>query len=229
MASTTKTPANGKTITKVEKPAAIEDIREIAIPDLEMRQALLQVIGISGLIQHQWSKKALNQLEGKQTGKALPQKTARVPDEEWRSAAYVIPGKDDLPEWEPGKYFHPAASFKHAFLYGVSQLDDKRIPKTKATGWLFIDRDPVLQFESVILRTDIGRNPTQPVYRPEFVDWSCELHVSFNARTISLEQVVAILDLGLFCGGIGEWRPSAPKNKSGSHGRARVQGVEELS
>jgi hypothetical protein len=218
-----------KAAAKTEKPAVVEDIREIAIPELEMRQAILNIVGISGLIQHQWSKKALAQIEGKQTGKAMQQKTARVPDEEWVAAAYIVPGKEELIDWKPGKYFHPASAFKHAFLYGVSQLDDKRIPKTKATGWLFVDRDPVLDFSGVVLRTDIGRNPTQPVYRPEFTDWSCELFVSFNARTVSLEQVVAIMDLGLFCGGIGEWRPSAPKNKSGSFGRARVKSVEELS
>lgn len=231
MATTNGKTTTPKTVAKTtpKNEDASADIREIAIPELEMRQAILSVVGISPLIQHKWSTKALKQLEDSQTGKARQQKTARVPEQEWHEAAYILPGHEDDPDWQPGKYFHPASAFKHAFLYGVGQLDDKRIPRTKATGWLFVDHDPPLTFASVTLRTDIGRNPTQPIYRPEFVDWGCELFVSFNARTITLEQVVAIMDLGLFMGGIGEWRPSAPKNKSGSYGRARVNGVEERS
>jgi len=203
----------------------VDDIREIAIPELDVRQAVLHLVGISPLIVHKWSTKALKALEDAQTGKARQQKAARVPDEEWLAAAYVIAGKEDLPDWQPGKYFVPASAFKHAFLYGVAQLDDKRIPKTRATGWVYVDADPVLEFESVTLRTDIGRNPTQPIYRPMFNGWALDLFVGFNARAITVEQVVSIMDLGGFAGGIGEWRPSAPKNKSGSYGRFRVERV----
>jgi hypothetical protein len=87
---------------------------------------------------HRWSEKALKALEDAQTGKAKQQKAARIPAEEWLAAAYVIAGREEQPDWQPGKYFFPASAFKHAFLYGVAQLDDKRIPKTKATGWVYI-------------------------------------------------------------------------------------------
>jgi hypothetical protein len=216
-----KSKSDGKAIVE-----AAADIRAIVLPELDVRQAILHVVGISPLIMHRWSEKALRALEDAQTGKAKQQKAARVPDEEWRAAAYVVPGKEDAPDWKPGKYFFPASAFKHAFLYGVSQFDDKRIPKTRATGWVYIDEDPVLAFESVVLRTDIGRNPTQPIYRPQFNGWSLDLFLGYNARAITLEQVVAIMDMGGFAGGIGEWRPSAPKNKTGSFGRFRINGVE---
>lgn len=207
--------------------AAPPDIRSIEIPTLEFRQAILNIVGVSPLIVNQWSEKAATLLEGSQTGKPKEQRTARNPQEERAAAAYVIPGKEAMPDWTPGKYYMPASAFKHAFLYGVAQLDDqKRFPKTKATGWVFIDDDPVLKFESVTERTDIGRKPTRPIWRPQFNGWSVDLRVGYNARTITLEQVVSIFDLGLFTGGIGEWRPSAPNNKSGSFGRARVMGVE---
>jgi hypothetical protein len=204
----------------------VDDIRHMEIPKRDFRQATLKLVGVSPLITHPWSEKAAKALEDSQTGKAKQQKGARNPDEEWRAAAYVIPGKEALPEWQPGKYFFPAAAFKHAFLYGVGQLDDvKKFPKTKATGWIFIDDDPVLQFSSVSLRTDIGRNPTQPVYRPQFNEWSVDLRIGYNALSITIEQVAAIMDLGGFSGGVGEWRPSSPKNKSGSFGRFRVTEV----
>lgn len=202
------------------------DIRSIEIPQLDVRQAILHVVGISPLIMHRWSEKAAKALEDAQTGKAKQQKAPRVPEEEFVAAAYIIAGKEEEPDWQPGKYYFPSTAFKHAFLYGVSQLGDvKTMPKTKATGWVYVDADPVLDFERVELRTDIGRNPTQPIYRPYFFNWSCDLQVGYNGRTISLEQVVSLFDLGGFSGGIGEWRPSSPKNKSGSFGRFRVERV----
>lgn len=207
-------------------PNPDDDIRHIQIPALNIGQAILHVVGISPIIMHKWSEKAANLLEANVTGKAKQQKAARDPDQDWRDAAYVIPGKENLPDWQPGKYFLPAAMFKHAFLYGVSQLGDvKTMPKTKATGWVYVDQDPVLQFDSCDLRRDIGRNPTQPVYRPQFNNWSADLQVGYNANAITLEQVVSLFDLGGFSGGIGEWRPSSPKNKSGSYGRFRIEKV----
>jgi len=204
-----------------------DDVRHITIPHLDMGQARLHVVGITPFIMHKWSEKAAKQIEDKVTGKAKAYRGHIDPEQGWLDAAYVIPGKEDLPDWKPGKYFQPAAMYKHAFLYGVGQIDDvKTFPKTKATGWFFVDRgDPVLQFDSCELRFDMGRNPTQPIYRPMFSDWSTELDISYNANAITLEQVVALLDLGGFAGGIGEWRPSSPKNKSGSFGRFRVARV----
>lgn len=217
------------TATKQVVSDEVPDIRHIVIPQIEVRQAILSLVGISPLISHNWSAKSIKMMEDGQQGKAKQQKAARVPEEEWASAAYVVPGREDWTDWEPGKYCFPASAFKHAFLYGVAQLGDtKGMPKTKATGFIFVNEDPVLQFESVSLRTDIGRigqGTATPIYRPQFTNWSVELSVGYNGRAITLEQVIALFDLGGFAGGIGEWRPSAPKNKSGSYGRFRVEKV----
>lgn len=201
------------------------DIRTLDIPQLRLSDATLKVRAKSSLIMHKWSEKAMRQLEGDQTGKAKEQKAPKNPDEEWKSAAYVLPGKEDLPDWEPGKYFFPAEAFKHAFLFGVGQLGDvKGMPKTKATAYVFIPEHPVLDFERVDLRTDITRNPTQMVYRPEFFGWSADLNIVYNAQVITIEQIVSLFNLGGL-GGVGEWRPSAPKNKSGSHGMFEIESV----
>lgn len=202
------------------------DIRGFEIPRPQMLRAVVRLEGISSLIMHKWSAKQLKQLEDSQTGKPKEQRTAKIPEQEARDAAYVVPGREDWEDGKEGKYCFPAPAFKHAFLYGVSQLDDvKKFPKTKATGWVFIDSDPVLDFESCMMRTDVGRNPTQMVYRLEFHGWGCDLPITYNANTITLEQIAALFDLG-GTGGVGEWRPTSPKNKSGDHGRFRVLGVE---
>ena len=46
------------------------------------------------------------------------------------------------------------------------------------------------------------------------------LPITFNARMISAEQIVAMLDAGGFGTGIGEWRPE----KDGQFGRFHVGG-----
>lgn len=221
---------NGKT--NIADKAKLSHALEI--PQIELREAVLGIVGISPLITHAWSEKAVKLMEQKQQKIAGEQKQARNPVEEFRAAAYVFPGSEwtgnDDEDWKPGKFCLPASAFKHVFLYGVSQLGDtKNMPKTQATGWVFPVEDPTLNFSSVTHRVDVGRigqGTATPVYRPQFNDWSVDLKVSFNARAITVEQVVSLFDLGGFSGGIGEWRPSAPKNKSGNYGRFRVERVE---
>lgn len=208
---------------------ALPDVRALKIPQIEIGEAILTCRGMSPLITHKWSEKAVRQLVGSQTGRAKEQKAPKDPEQEWKDACYVAPGREDWEDGKPGKYCLPASAFKHAFLYGVGQLDDtKGMPKTKATGYVFVASDPIIDFESLSVREDITRNPTQVVYRPQFENWSCDLEINYNARTITLEQIVALFDLGGFAGGIGEWRPSAPKNKSGSFGRFRVSSVRSI-
>jgi hypothetical protein len=178
---------------------------------------------------HKWSDKALKMLEDSQTGRAKGQREAKQPLEEARAGAYVVPGREDWEDGKPGKYCFPAPAFKHAFLYGVSQLDDtKKFPKTKTTGWVFVNSDPVLRFAEMAMRSDVGRigQGTSMVYRFMFTGWEVDLDVTYNANTITVEQVAALFDLG-GTGGVGEWRPTSPKNKSGDFGRFVVLGVTE--
>lgn len=225
---TAATKSNGtepKTRPKPSTPTVEVDAREIVIPRPALRRATISLVGSSPLIMHRWSTKALRQLEDSQTGKAKAPRAPKQPDEEAHAAAYIVPGRENDPD-RPGKFYFPASAFKHAFLYGVSQLDDtKQFPKTRATGWVFINGDPVLDFEEVIRRTDVGRKPTQMLYRLMFDGWSCDLNITYNSNSITLEQVAALFDHG-GVGGIGEWRPTSPTNKSGDFGRFHVGGVK---
>lgn len=209
-------------------PEALDDIRGLSIPRPKIQSAVLSLKGISPLIMHKWSAKAIAMLEGSQTGKAKAQKEARRPVEEAYEGAYIVPGMEDKDDGEFGKFYFPAPAFKHAFLYGVAQTSDVRqFPKTKAAGWVFVDADPIIAAEQIRMRTDtgrIGQGTATMIYRLQFDDWTADLPVSYNANAISLEQVVALFDLG-GTGGVGEWRPTSPKNKSGDFGRFVVTGA----
>lgn len=211
-----------------EAESVLDDIRGLSIPRPQSKHAVLKLKGISPLIMHKWSDKAIQMLEGSQTGKAKAQKEARRPVEEAYAAAYIVPGCEDWEDGKAGKFYFPAPAFKHAFLYGVAQTDDvRKFPKTKATGWVFIDGDPTILAEEIRMREDtgrIGQGTATMIYRLQFDRWTADLPITYNANAITLEQVVALFDLG-GTGGIGEWRPTSPKNKSGDYGRFEVVGV----
>jgi hypothetical protein len=65
----------------------------------------------------------------------------------------------------------------------------------------------------------VGMGTADIRYRAEFVAWSIDLPITYNARTVSVEQIVAMLDAGGFGTGIGEWRPE----KDGQFGRFHVE------
>lgn len=206
------------------------DIRGLDIPRPQMKQATIHLQGVSPLIMHRWSEKARKMLEDAQTGKAKAQKSARQPEEEAYASAYIVPGREDWENGKVGKFYFPAPAFKHAFLYGVSQLDDiKKVPKTKATAWVFVDADPTIVADSIRMREDtgrIGQGTATMVYRLQFDGWTADLDITYNANSITISQIVALFDLG-GTGGVGEWRPTSPKNKSGDYGRFVVAGITE--
>jgi hypothetical protein len=75
------------------------------------------------------------------------------------------------------------------------------------------------------MRTDMRRLESgtwDPVYRAEYKDWACEITVRYNAGALSLEQVVNLFNLAGLCG-VGDWRPSSPKGKSGNHGMFHIE------
>lgn len=227
--ATTKTKSQNGSNGPATADAEVGDIRGLTIPRPEVQYAELTLRGISPLIMHKWSEKALTQLEDSQTGKAKAQKTARQPEEEAYAAAYIVSGFEDKEDGEPGKFYFPAPAFKHAFLYGVAQVDDiRKMPKTKAASWVFIDGDPIIDADEIKMRADtgrIGQGTTTMIYRLQFSGWTTKVPISYNSNAITVEQIVALFDLGGM-GGIGEWRPTSPKNKSGDFGRFIVEGVE---
>jgi GntR family transcriptional regulator len=53
----------------------------------------------------------------------------------------------------------------------------------------------------------VGMGTADIRYRGEFTTWSMDLPIRYNARAVSVEQLVLIFDAGGFGTGIGEWRP----------------------
>jgi hypothetical protein len=77
------------------------------------------------------------------------------------------------------------------------------------------------------LREDMPRNSGRGQnndlrYRYSFFPWSAILTVEFIPVLIDIESVVNLIDAG-GNGGVGDWRPSAPKSMTGTFGRYQVK------
>lgn len=73
-----------------------------------------------------------------------------------------------------------------------------------------------------------GDGTPQPRYRPYFRQWSATLPVEIDTSAIDTATLTAVFKATGRNVGLGDWRPSSPKNP-GKYGRFEVVGVNEAS
>lgn len=204
MATATKIPANGKTM-------GVESIQTVPIQRLELdtRRLEIDIRGLAPLICHRWSEKAKKQMLDKQTKAAKLAKEAKDPEADFRSSLYPYPG---------GGYGFPSVAFKDAAVRAGTYADMKM---TFLRGAFHVEGDLVKIGGDPHSRQDmvrVGMGTADIRYRAEFTNWTTKLPIIFNARAISIDQVVNLLNLAGFSVGVGEWRPE----RDGQFGRFEV-------
>jgi hypothetical protein len=65
-------------------------------------------------------------------------------------------------------------------------------------------------------------------FRAQYWPWSAVLKVEYNAIMLGQEVVVNLVEAAGY-GGIGEWRPSAPKSATGQHGMFQIDRTAAVS
>lgn len=211
MAARTKTASNGAASSVIQ------------LQPLKLETVEIPIVGETELIIHAWSEKAKRQMLEKQMNPgARAKKEPKDPTADYEAAFHR------LPDGRPG---FPSGGFKAAIV-GACRLFDG-LPMTQAKiairvsgeGPLLlvpISGDPYMREDMVRLETGVA----DIRYRPGFPDWKAVLPITFNASLLSLSSLVHLVDAA-GQGGIGEWRPSAPKSASGSFGTFRVN-TEEM-
>jgi hypothetical protein len=181
----------------------------------------IPVENISPLIVHKWSEKSKRLMREKQSGStARPKHDPKDPIEEAESCLYR------LPDGRPGM---PATAFKAATV-GAARLYSG-VTMTAIKAALFVHGegpDQLVPIEGdMTLREDTPRNASGVAdlrYRYQFDPWTAIIRVEFITAMIDEKSVVALVDAG-GNGGIGDWRPSAPKSLTGTYGRYRVASI----
>lgn len=192
----------------------------IKIPEIKTAHLVANIKGLTPLITNRFSERAIDGIEGKQSGEAKLKKEPRHPEEEFRAACYLT---------AMGTYGFPAAGVKRAMvtagqrfagekateLYGIFNIPVEMLEiETEAnTG-------PHMRRDRVVL-AGIGRT-TDIRYRPEFYPWSMRIPLQYNQGFISPDQLINLLRIAGFSVGLGEWRV----DKKGSFGQFEIEGFE---
>ncbi len=178
----------------------------------------IEVEGITPLITNNFSEKIKTQIRETQAGKKAA-KAPKDPAALYEGAKYLLPD---------GSYGFPAAGFKGACVSAGRFFNG--ITMTALRQGIFVHGEGPDQLvrltgftDEPIMREDAVRNQTGVVdlrYRPMFENWGATIKVEFIPSILSLDSVISIVDAAGI-GGIGEWRPTAPKS-NGDYGRFRT-------
>jgi hypothetical protein len=184
---------------------------------LDLRTMQVTLEGISPLIAHAWSEKAKKAMRDKQQKAATKGKEAKDPQADFLAAQYRLPD---------GSHAFPVVAFKSSVV-SAGVLADMRMTLLRKAfhvnlGQEFVaiqhDAEPTMREDTV----RVGMGAADLRYRPEYSNWRVALKVTYNARAVSREQLIALFDIAGFSVGVGEWRPE----KDGQFGMFRVASVE---
>lgn len=184
-----------------------------------------EITGLTPVIPHKWSEKAKMMMPGHPDQDSLKtkKKGARDAEEEAESCLYRT---------EDGRPAMPATAFKAAIV-GACRFFEKP-SMTECKLLVFVEGQGPEQLVPIegelVLREDTPRNSNGGAdlrYRYMVVGWSAKLRVRFIPTSLSASAVAALVDAA-GRGGVGDWRPSAPKSSTGTYGTWRLtESIEE--
>jgi hypothetical protein len=212
-----------------KKEASVIEIRPIQIQKVNVR-----IVGDSPLIMHAWSEKAKRMMLEAQMGLAKgKKKECKNPVEDFiRSMYWLTPMPEDMTEdgfneaiANGAKFGFPVTAIKQAAISAAFRLGWSKT-KMENRGMFYIDSDPdgmiEIHSDAPIMREDmvkVGMGTADIRYRGEFRNWHADLCISYNANgTISLENIINMINAGGYVCGIGEWRPE----RDGQYGMFHV-------
>jgi hypothetical protein len=186
----------------------------VFVPPIQTVKTVITAAGISPLIVHAWSEKAIKQMQDNQSNKPKAPKAARDPVGDFEAAKYL----DDK-----GRDCFPVIAFKAAAVEAgvLAGIFKTTLRKAFFVGTQGQDLLPLKFSGKPIMRTDMVRLDSGSAdvrYRPEYRDWSVQIPVEFNPLLISAEQLYHLFDNAGYSIGVGEWRPQ----RGGDFGRFRV-------
>ena len=218
-----------------------EDVISIQLSDIQKKILKVRVIGDTALIEHKWSEKAKKEMLDKQMGKKTKVKELKNPVRDYADSIYYV---GDVPEIlqnvpddidfetaqaaiDKAQYGFPASAFKECALSAGFQQGI--IPKkTTARGAFRIigdqqDGEMVTIHGDAHMREDMVRiggisKVADIRYRGEIRNWYADLVIEY-IDTFTPDMIVALLNIGGLCNGIGEWR----NEKGGTFGAFHVE------
>jgi hypothetical protein len=192
----------------------------ITLDRIKDAEVQIPILGVTPLIPHRWSEKALRMMRDKQTqasGTTRPHKEPKNPVEEAEQSCYW------LPDGRPGM---PATAFKAAITGAARLFEGVTMVSLKVAIYVVGEGPEVLvPIEGdKTLREDTPRNSGGVAdlrYRYAFSPWRANLTIQYNPRVLPVGSMMALVDAA-GRGGVGDWRPSSPKSNTGVFGTWRL-------
>ena len=188
-----------------DKPAKTKK-ENVTIEPLDIRFFDLTLVGDTPLIMNRFPEKAKTIIREKQAGAAKAGKTKREPKKDYEGAIYYM---------ADGKQIgFPALAFKASAVRGAKAAGMKMVdmntafhiigqPSDDGTMMLVpIEGKPKMVEHAV-------RNATGVCdlrYRAMFATWKTTFSIKYNARAVTMEQIIQFFELGGFGVGVGDWR-----------------------
>jgi hypothetical protein len=190
----------------------------IELPPLEILLLDLTIVGDAPLICHAWSKKAIEQMLGRQMGTPSAGRENKDPERDFEESLYSFPG---------GGYGFPTIAFKNAAVTACTSLG-KSVTKVAARQAFHVVGE-LARIEGVPNpRQDmvrVGQGIADVRFRGEFPEWRTTIRVRHNSRVLNASQIVNLFNTAGFAVGIGEWRPE----RDGAFGLFHVSEVVQHS
>lgn len=217
------TAQNGKTTTA----GGEAQVGQIALVRLERTSIIVPIVGRTPYIPHKWGAKALGMMREAQSGAGRVKKTreAKNPERDAFETTYWL-----VPNELPGA---PATSFKAAIIGATRSFEGITIVGAKTMIYVYGEGPeqlvPLLD-AAWTMREDTPRNATGVAdlrYRNQVWPWRAELRIEFPPQRLSADSVIALVDEA-GRGGIGDWRPSAPKSMTGTFGQWEIDETRRI-
>lgn len=201
-----------------------------AVPEINIQQLKITLIGDSSLLSHRWSEKAKKQMLDKQMKVAKTAKQAREPERDFFESLYWLDGMPSNPtlgDINKARFGFPAVAFKSAAVDASLQTDGGKKTVSRAAfhviGDLVEINGSVPEMREDMVKINMGTADLR--YRGEFKNWHATLNIRYNADVMSASQICNLFNLGGFGVGVGEWRPQ----KDGSFGMFHVANEVEVN
>lgn len=199
-----------------KKPPAVKPPKTIELPPLQIHLLDLTIVSDAALICHAWSKKAIEQMLGKQMGTPTAGKENKDPERDYEESLYTFPG---------GGFGFPSIAFKNAAVTACTSLG-KAVTKVAARQCFHVVGELVRIEGEPRPRQDmvrVGMGVADVRFRGEFPEWRAVLRIRYNSRVLNASQIVNLFNTAGFAVGVGEWRPE----RDGAFGLFHVESVVE--
>jgi len=184
---------------------------QVAPPNIEV--ITLPIKGRTPLIVHRFDEKARQEMLEKQMKKAKGPKKAKDPEACYQRSRYLF--DSDGGDGFPAVAFKSAAVRAAKMVDGLTMTDARQMFFVVADGRTKTGEECVRIKGEPKMREDVVRisgGTSDLRYRAEYMEWSCELTIEYDADTISAEVIVNLFSRAGFSVGVGEWRPEKNGN-----------------